>query len=59
VAWPWYPNYANLLAVLLIFALGLAQLGNVKRAGVGSRHPENGDELLSGLGPDRLESVFA
>jgi hypothetical protein len=41
VAWPWYPNCVNLLALLLIFALGLAQLGNVKRAGVGSRQPEN------------------
>ena len=57
-AWPWYPNCVNLLALLVIFALGLVQLANVKRAGVGSRQPENRDELLSGLGPDRLESIF-
>jgi amino acid transporter len=34
---PWYFNYINLLSVLLIFVLGLAHLGNVKRAGVGAR----------------------
>jgi amino acid transporter len=34
---PWYFNYINLLSVLLIFVLGLAQLGNVKRAGVDAR----------------------
>jgi amino acid transporter len=29
---PWYLNYINLLSVVLIFILGLAQLGNVTRA---------------------------
>lgn len=29
---PWYLNYINLLSVLLIFVIGLAQLGNVKDA---------------------------
>lgn len=31
---PWYLNYINALSVLLIFVLGLLQLGNVKRAGL-------------------------
>ena len=34
---PWYLNYINLLSVLLIFILGLVQLGNVKRASVIAR----------------------
>jgi amino acid transporter len=34
---PWYLNYINLLSVALIFLLGLAQLGNVKREGILAR----------------------
>src|SRR5262249_40077767 len=29
---PWYLNYINLLSLIGIFLLGLAQLGNVRRA---------------------------
>lgn len=32
---PWYLNYINLLSLILIFVLGLAQLGKVKAAKVG------------------------
>ena len=31
---PWYLNYVNALSLIAIFILGLAQLGNVKRAAV-------------------------
>jgi amino acid transporter len=43
LVWPrtpdmaWYLNYINLLSLLLIFVLGLAQLGNVKHAGAVAR----------------------
>ena len=34
---PWYLNYVNALSLIAIFILGLAQLGNVKRAAVVAR----------------------